>query len=156
MRILFVCLGNICRSPTAAAVMNDLVRKEGLEDEIEIDSAGTGDWHAGQPADRRAQAELKRRGVDLEHTARQVKHWDFDEFDLIIAMDRDNYDDLRELAPTREAEKKVHLLRSFDPKADDDEVPDPWYGGADEFGDVFDMIDAACHGLLDYVKTEWL
>jgi protein-tyrosine phosphatase len=156
MRILFVCMGNICRSPTAEGVMRRLVRDAGLEDSIEIDSAGTGGWHAGEPPDERATVAARRRGVRLEGAARQVRPADFDDFDLLIAMDRANLRELLVLAPDEEAAEKVRLLREFDPTsagAPDLDVPDPYYGGDRGFETVLDMIEAACRGLLDELRA---
>ena len=115
MRILFVCMGNICRSPTAEAVMRGLLRAEGLEHAVTLDSAGTGGWHAGAPPDARAVAAARSRGVVVEGAARQVTAADFDDFDLLLAMDRDNERELRAVAPDGAARAKVRLLREFDP-----------------------------------------
>jgi protein-tyrosine phosphatase len=155
MRILFVCMGNICRSPTAEGVMRALVREAGLEEEIEVDSAGTGDWHVGSPPDSRSSEAAARRGVTLTGAARQVSPDDFDEFDLIVAMDRANLRALRGLAPGAEARERVRLLREYDPAASggvDLDVPDPYYGGERGFDDVLDLVEAACRGLLDQVR----
>src|ERR1700750_1277466 len=150
MRILFVCMGNICRSPTAEGVMRSLLRGEGLEDEIEVDSAGTGRWHAGDPPHARATAAAARRGVVLEGAARQVRPSDFEDFDLLLAADRENLRDLRRIAPDEDAREKVRLLRSYDPRAGNDlDVPDPYYGGPDGFEEVLDLVDAARRGLLE-------
>jgi protein-tyrosine phosphatase len=154
-RILMVCMGNICRSPTAEAVMRGLVREAGLEDEIELDSAGIGDWHVGHAPDARATEAAARRGVTLAGSARQVRPRDFDDFDLLLAMDRDNHAELRALAPDAAAAEKVHMLREFDPAsagAPDLDVPDPYYGGAQGFETVLDQVEAACRGLLDSVR----
>ena len=156
MRILFVCMGNICRSPTAEGVMRRLVRDAGLEESIEIDSAGTGGWHAGEPPDERATLAARRRGVRLEGAARQVRPADFGEFDLLIAMDRANLGELLAVAPDEEAAEKVRLLREFDPAsagAPDLDVPDPYYGGDRGFEAVLDMVEAACRGLLDELRA---
>ena len=154
MRILFVCMGNICRSPTAEGVMRSLLREQGLEDEIEVDSAGTGGWHAGDPPDSRATAAAARRGIDLDGAARQVTQADFDRFDLLVAMDRENLRHLRAIAPDARAREKARLLREFDPRAGGDlDVPDPYYGGADGFDQVLDLVEAACRGLLDEVRA---
>src|SRR5215211_3201117 len=115
MKLLFVCMGNICRSPTAEGVMRHLLREHGLEDEIQIDSAGTGGWHAGHPPDDRATAAALRRGIALEGAARQVRPSDFEEYDLLLAADRENLADLRAIAPDDEAREKIRLLREFDP-----------------------------------------
>jgi protein-tyrosine phosphatase len=153
-RLLFVCLGNICRSPTAEGVMADLVRREGLAEEIEVDSAGTGAWHVGSPPDERASATATARGLTLAGLARRVQPSDFEEFDLILAMDGSNLRDLRALAPDAEARAKVRLLREFDPDASGDlDVPDPYYGGPGGFEDVFDLVTAACEGLLAEIRA---
>jgi protein-tyrosine phosphatase len=148
-------MGNICRSPTAEAVMRSLVREAGLEDEIAIESAGLGDWHVGHPPDRRATEAARRRGVTLAGSARQVRPADFTDFDLLLAMDRDNLRGLRALAPDAEAAEKVRMLREFDPAsagAPDLDVPDPYYGGAQGFETVLDLLEAACRGLLDTLR----
>jgi protein-tyrosine phosphatase len=152
-RLLFICAGNICRSPTAEGVMRSLVRAAGVEDEIEIDSAGTGGWHAGDPPDARATAAAKLRGLTLEGGARQVTQDDFEHYDLLLAADRENVRDLLAIAPSEEAARKVHLLREYDPEASGDlDVPDPYYGGGDGFERVLDLVEAACRGLLDEVR----
>ena len=150
-RLLFVCMGNICRSPTAEAVMRGLVREAGLESEFEIDSAGTGSWHKGDPPDRRATEAAHARGVTLEGAARQVRPRDFEHYDLLLAMDRENLRELRTFSPDNDAAGKARLLRSFDPAsagAPDLDVPDPYYGGPDGFETVLDQVEAACRGLL--------
>jgi protein-tyrosine phosphatase len=159
VRLLFVCMGNICRSPTAEAVMRALVAEEGLEDEIEIDSAGTGSWHVGHPPDRRSTAAAKARGIVMEGAARQVTVADFDDYDLLLAADADNVGALRALAPEGAAAAKIHLLREYDPAAaaaGDLAVPDPYYGGPDGFEHVIDLVDAACRGLLETLRAERL
>ena len=155
-RVAFVCLGNICRSPTAEGVMRDLIRREGLEGEVEVDSAGTGGWHVGHPPDERATAAAQRRSIVLDGAARQVSEGDFEDFDLLIAMDAENLTNLRAIAPGREARRKVRLLREFDPAAvavGDLDVPDPNYGGPHGFDRVLDQVQAACRGLLDEVRS---
>jgi protein-tyrosine phosphatase len=150
-----VCLGNICRSPTAEATMHALVREAGLEERIAIDSAGTGGWHVGEPPDGRAAMAARARGIALEGTARQVRPEDFDDFDLLIAMDRANQRALRQLAPSEEARAKVRLLREFDPASAgeaDLDVPDPYYGAGDGFEEVLDLVAAACAGLLAQIR----
>jgi protein-tyrosine phosphatase len=151
MRLLFVCLGNICRSPTAEGVMRHLLVAEGLADAVELESAGTGDWHVGHAPDHRSTSTAAGRGIELAGEARQVAAADFEAFDLILAMDRSNYDDLLALAPDEEAREHVHLLREYDPEAvaaGELEVPDPYYGGVDGFEDVLDVVTRACEGLL--------
>jgi protein-tyrosine phosphatase len=154
MRILFVCLGNICRSPTAEGVMRRLVAEAGLQDEIEIDSAGTGAYHVGSPPDERATAAALRRGTELAGAARQVADEDFETYDLLLAMDASNLHELRERAPDDEARARVRLLREFDPASEgaaDLDVPDPYYGGPRGFDTVLDQVEAACRGLLDHI-----
>jgi protein-tyrosine phosphatase len=151
MRLLFVCLGNICRSPTAEGVMRHLVREAGLEDRITIDSAGTGGWHVGSPPDERATTAAARRGITLSGAARQVTVADFDAFDLLLVMDRENHAELLRRAPDDEARGKVRFLREFDPESrarGDLEVPDPYYGAERGFEEVLDLVEAACRGLL--------
>jgi protein-tyrosine phosphatase len=156
VRILFVCMGNICRSPTAEGVMRRLLRDEGLEDRIEVESAGTGGWHAGEPPDRRATEAAARRGVTLEGAARQLRVEDFEAFDLLIAMDRENLGGMLAIAPDEAAASRVRLLREFDPEsagAPDLDVPDPYYGGDRGFETVLDLVHAACRGLLNELRA---
>jgi len=153
--VCFVCLGNICRSPTAEGVMRHLVREAGLERSVSVDSAGTGSWHVGDSPDRRACAAGRRRGIEVGGAARQFQRSDFTRFDYVIAMDTTNYDDLLELAPNAEAEKKLHLLRSFDPVSPPKaSVPDPYYGGAEGFDEVVELCLAACRPLLERIRRE--
>jgi protein-tyrosine phosphatase len=135
--------------------MRRLVDDAGLADRIVIDSAGTGGWHAGSPPDPRSVTAAGQRGIVLAGSARQVRLSDFDDFDLLVALDGANARDLRRLAPDDDARAKVRLLRGFDPASDDGDldVPDPYYGGADGFGHVLDLVDAACRGLLDELRT---
>ena len=148
MNVLFVCTGNICRSPTAAGVLADLVRRAGLEDVIHVESAGTHDYHVGQPPDARAQAHAERRGYDLSALrARQVRRRDFVEFDLIVAMDRGHLEILVRNCPEEHQDK----LRLLVPGRD---VPDPYYGGADGFDRVLDLVEAGCLALLDELRRE--
>jgi protein-tyrosine phosphatase len=154
MRILFVCMGNICRSPTAEGVMRRVLDEEGLADRVRVESAGTGGWHIGEPPDERATLAARRRGVTLDGAARQVRSDDFGDFDLLIAMDRGNLGELLAIAPDEEAAEKVRLLREFDPAASGDlDVPDPYYGADRGFETVLDMAEAACRGLLDELRA---
>jgi protein-tyrosine phosphatase len=155
VRLLFVCLGNICRSPTAEAVMRAVVAREGLGDAVTIDSAGTGAWHVGNPPDERATAAARRRDVVLQGAARQVTREDFAAFDLLVAADRSNAAALRRMAPDDAARAKVVLLRGYDPDAvaaGELDVPDPYDGGPDGFDHVLDVVEAACEGLLATVQ----
>jgi protein-tyrosine phosphatase len=154
-RVCFVCLGNICRSPMADVVMRAFVRDAGLEDRLEVSSAGTGDWHIGGPADQRAVAALARRGYDgTAHQARQFTGSWFAVHDLVLALDGANLATLHEIAAP-EQRAKVRLLREFDSQAGSDlDVPDPYYGGSGSFDEVLDMVERSCHGLLDYLHRE--
>src|SRR6185312_9728777 len=148
-------MGNICRSPMAEIVMRSMVRESGLEDQIELSSAGTGGWHVGDQADQRARATLAARGYDADsHRARQfAAHW-FDENDLVLAVDESTYSTLRSLDPEAAAEK-LRLLREFDPLAGGDlDVPDPYYGGRRGFDDVLDMVERSCRGLFEHLRQD--
>jgi protein-tyrosine phosphatase len=151
VRICFVCLGNICRSPIAEAVMRRLVADEGWT-EVTVDSAGTGDWHLGEPPDPRTRDTLQRRGLAIDHVAQRFGAADLARFDLVIAMDRNNLRDLRAMATTEEERAKVRLLRSFDPQASAPDVPDPYYGKPSDFELVLEVCEAACRGLLEHVR----
>ena len=151
--VCFVCLGNICRSPTAEGIFKKLVREAGLDDRITIESRGTGDWHTGEPADARARAAAERRGVVLDGTACRFEREDFARFDVILSMDTRVLDTLRRMARTDGERERVHNFRAFDPDAlPDAPVPDPYYGGADGFDEVFDICEAGCRGLLAHVR----
>lgn len=151
MRVLFVCLGNICRSPTAEGVFRHKVRGAGLEDRIEIDSAGTGDWHVGKAPDARTRVAALRRGYDLSSLrARQVGASDFSRYDLILAMDHANLKDLQRLRGGASGAELDLFLRRYELEID--EVPDPYYGGEDGFEQVLDLVERACDGLLMEVK----
>lgn len=155
VRICFVCLGNICRSPTAEGVMRHLVREQGLEGRIEIDSAGTAAYHAGESPDRRATLTARRRGIELAGRARQFKRRDWERFDYVLAMDTSNFHDLERSAPSQPARDKLSLLRDFDPASSSGAgVPDPYYGGDAGFDEVLDLCEAACRGLLEHLQKE--
>ena len=154
--VSFVCMGNICRSPTAEAVMRHLVAEAGLGHAISVDSAGTGAWHVGEERDRRSRAVAQRRGMPITGEARQFGRGDFERFDLVLALDEDNERALRDLAPNQEATAKIHLLRSFEQgAAPGSEVPDPYYGGPEGFERVFDICLAACRGLLEHLRRTY-
>jgi protein-tyrosine phosphatase len=155
IRVSFVCLGNICRSPTAEGIMRHLVERAGLSDAIDVESAGTGTWHLGERADRRARETAEGRGVMLNGRAQQFSAPDFDRLDYILVMDVAIKNALARLTTSDEARAKLHLLRAFDPASPPDApVPDPYYGGPDGFENVFDICDAACRGLLDHIRRE--
>jgi protein-tyrosine phosphatase len=153
VRICFVCLGNICRSPTAEGIMVHLLAQHALADYFEIESAGTAAYHVGERPDRRTLRTAAARGVDLPSCARAFEAHDFARFDYVIAMDSSNRDALLKLAPTAEDRKKVHLLRSFDRQADASDVPDPYFGGDGGFEYVFDVCESACLGLLAELRA---
>jgi protein-tyrosine phosphatase len=155
-RVLFVCLGNICRSPLAEGVFRHLVRQRGLEDHYEIDSAGTGSWHVGAPPDERSAEVARRNGVPLEGTARQVTPSDLSTFDWVIAMDGENLRDLEAIRSRQPGTAQVHLLRDFDPEPGDREVPDPYYGGPRGFDHVYELVRRSSEAFLDHLEAERL
>lgn len=148
-KILFVCLGNICRSPMAEAVMRKLVKDRGLETEFELDSAGLISYHEGEGADPRMKSHAYRHGYNLTHISRPVKELDFEVFDLIVGMDDSNWDRLHRLAPTMEAEEKIVRMTDYCRTHVIDHVPDPYYGGAQGFENVIEILEDACEGLLE-------
>ncbi len=156
-RVTFVCTGNICRSPIARVVVEELIREQGLEDRVELDSAAIGDWHVGEAADPRALAVLTRHGYDGSfHRARQLEPDEISAADLVIAMDRGHADVLRVWARTQQNRAKVRLLRSFDPGAEphDQDLADPYYGDDDGFRAVLEQVRAAAPGLVEAVREE--
>lgn len=153
MKILFVCLGNICRSPLAEALFADLVAQEGLSRSIVVDSAGIAGYHAGELADPRSRACGRRHGLDLVHRARPVVAADFENFDLLIGMDESNLADLRRQAPTAAARKRVRLFREWDP-AGPGEVPDPYYGTDEDFEAVWHLCERSAPGLLREIRAK--
>lgn len=148
-RILFICLGNICRSPMAEAVMNRIVEEAGRAADFEIDSAGLISYHEGEESDPRMQAHARRRGYRLTHLSRPVHESDFRHFDLIIGMDDANIDRLRRLSPDLETDRKIHRMTEFCINKVVDHVPDPYYGGAQGFENVIDILEDACRGLYE-------
>ncbi|HET9694539.1 MAG TPA: low molecular weight protein-tyrosine-phosphatase [Steroidobacteraceae bacterium] len=152
MRVLFVCMGNICRSPTAEAVFRAFVQREAPELQVEIDSAGTHDYHVGEPPDPRALRAAARRGVDISGLrARQVEQADYERFDLILAMDRSNQAELIERSPPA-YRPRIRLLLEFAGAAGRPDVPDPYYGGAEGFDQVLDLVEEAAAGLLEEIR----
>ena len=151
-KLLFVCLGNICRSPSAENIMNHLIEKAGLGDRITCDSAGTGGYHIGSPPDSRMAMAARKQNIELLGAARKFQRIYFENFDLILAMDRDNYRNILALDNTGKYQDKVHLMCEFCQKYDLKEVPDPYYGGPEGFDRVIDLLLDACEGLLHYVK----
>ena len=153
-RVLFVCLGNICRSPAAEGIFRRIIENDGKEDNWVIDSAGIGSWHTGQLPDTRMRVHARRRGLELTHHARQVKPADFEDFDLIIGMDSSNVSDLRNLAPTPEDEKKIHAMAEWmgGVASRYDHIPDPYYEGAEGFELVLDLLEDSLQKLYDDLR----
>ena len=155
--ISFVCLGNICRSPLAQGVFQDLVNREKLDQKIFISSAGTGNWHIGNLPDERMRQTAQSNGIKLDSRAKQFQSEDFNRFNLVLAMDHSNLSRLSEIAPSSLPPDKLMLFRSFDPESNrDQDVPDPYYGGAKGFEDVYFMVKRTCPPLLDYIKSRFL
>jgi protein-tyrosine phosphatase len=150
-KVLFVCMGNICRSPAAEGAFRDLVEKAGLSGEFVIDSAGTGAWHEGEPADRRMRQAAERRGLTLTSLARAVRPDDYEHFDVILAMDTDNLRALRKRAPAAH-HHKIRLFRDLDPEEPGLDVPDPYYGPEGGFEDVLDIVTRTSQALLEELR----
>lgn len=154
--ILFVCLGNICRSPAAEGIMRDVVKSEGAESRFDLDSAGTGRYHIGELPDKRMRVHASRRGYDLVHRCRQVKEADFDRFDIILAMDASNEANLKRFAPTPEAEEKIIRMADFVDLGQGyyDYIPDPYYEGSEGFELVLDLLENGCRNLFEALRAE--
>ena len=153
-KLLFVCLGNICRSPSAENIMNHLIQEAGLTDKISCDSAGTSGYHIGASPDRRMNIAAQKQGLSLQGKSRKLTPSDLQQFDLILAMDRENYQDILYLDREGKYESKVRLMCDFATGKSDREVPDPYYGGEDGFDRVIELLFDACQGLLDHVTKE--
>jgi protein-tyrosine phosphatase len=149
-RVLFVCLGNICRSPAAEGIFKHIAQERGLN--VEVDSAGTSGWHEGEPADGRMRRTARHRGYELTSVSRPVRRSDFSHFDLLVAMDDSNYNYLRELATTSEEEDKIVRMADFLDRKDFDHIPDPYYGGAEGFNLVIDLLEEASENLADKIQ----
>ena len=152
IKVIFVCMGNICRSPTAHGVFENLVAQHRLEEHIQIASAGTHAYHIGEQPDPRSQSAAKRRGIAMSHIrAQKVEPEDFEFYDYVLAMDRSNYRNLEQICPPEHVQK-LQLFLEFAPHFNEVEVPDPYYGGPQGFERVLDMVEAASQGLLDHIK----
>ena len=152
--VLFVCMGNICRSPTAEGIFRHILKEKGLSDSFELDSAGTHAYHVDAPPDHRAQQTAQSRGIDLSDLrGRKVTASDFDKFDYVLAMDKDNYAILADMCPTAQSEN-LSLFLDFAKDLTIDEVPDPYYGGTGGFEKVFDMLELASLGLIEHIQTK--
>ncbi|MBK5194501.1 MAG: low molecular weight phosphotyrosine protein phosphatase [Proteiniphilum sp.] len=155
IRLLFVCLGNICRSPAAEGIMSGIVEKNGLQDIIDVDSAGTSGWHQGDLPDERMRSHGEKRGYDFCSHARKFRESDFDDFDYIIVMDENNYSSVKSLASGKDQADKIHLMTEFSVQFNyHNHIPDPYYGGSSGFELVLDLLEDACEGLLQVIKKE--
>jgi protein-tyrosine phosphatase len=155
VKVCFVCLGNICRSPLAQGVFEALVKKEGLQDQIIISSAGVGNWHVGNPPDSRMQQTAQKHGITLNSLAQQFHATDFKEMDLVLAMDHSNLSALQLMRPESELKSKLLLFRTFDPEGNDNlEVPDPYYGENNGFEMVYHIVKRTCPKVLEYLQRE--
>jgi protein-tyrosine phosphatase len=154
IRVLFVCMGNICRSPLAESVFRHLVRERGMEDRFEIDSAGTSGYHAGDPPDARSVATARARGVTVSGASRPLSRRDLHDFDYVIVMDAENRAEVDRLRSSAGGAARVHRLREWDPERSGLDVPDPYYGGTSGFEEVHDIVERSCAALLDHLLAQ--
>ena len=152
-KLCFVCLGNICRSPTAEGVFQHLVNERSLQPYFEVDSAGTSAYHVGESANNKSQQTANRHGITLHSKARQFESFDLDYFDLVLAMDQENLTNIKRMSNGSTEEAKIGMLRDFDPDPGDGEVPDPYYGGIQGFENVFQIVKRSCVALLDRLES---
>ena len=154
-RVLFVCLGNICRSPLAEAIFDQMLKEKGLEAEISCDSSGTGGWHVGELPDPRTRAVAQQYGVPLDHRGRQFSVADFETYDYIVAMDQENYAHIKGMAPhTNTPSYQLHLMRDFDTTSGEPDVPDPYWGGEQGFDDMYHLLSRSCAKLLAHIQAQ--
>ena len=156
VRVLFVCLGNICRSPLGAAILKKKIAVAGLGQWVEVDSCGTSNYHIGDNADPRTIANASANGVGIEHCARQLTEDDIDRFDFIFAMDKSNYQNILRVKNGEVSPGKIRMIREFDPHSGGGEVPDPYHGGPNEFQEVFDILDRSTARFVEYLETSVL
>lgn len=155
VKVLFVCLGNICRSPLAAAILKSKIKSNGMSEWVEVDSCGTSNYHIGDGADPRTIANASLNGVPIEHAARQLCSDDLESFDFIFAMDKSNYQNILRLADGRNVQDKVKLMREFDPLSKGGEVPDPYHGGEKDFQEVYEILDRSVTHFIAYLKEAY-
>jgi protein-tyrosine phosphatase len=151
MKILFVCLGNICRSPLAEALLLHKIKERGWENKFQINSCGTANYHIGEPPDHRTIKNAAKNGITIHHLGRQLTASDLNEFDMILAMDRSNYLNIQKLDKGLRNGSKIFMMRDFDPLAKGKDVPDPWSGDENDFQEVFEILDRSTDGLVDYL-----
>lgn len=155
VRVLFVCLGNICRSPLGAAILKKKISENGMDRWVEVDSCGTSNYHIGDGADPRTIANASKNGVPIDHCARQLTEEDLSRFDYVFAMDKSNYQNILRLVPEAEAlRQRVRMMREFDPLSKGGEVPDPYHGGEQGFQDVFDILDRSTDGFIAHLQGD--
>ena len=153
--IMFVCQGNICRSPLAQALFEHLLQRRGVTASYRVDSTGVSSYHVGESADRRMRETAARHGITVNHRARAVTQRDLEQYNLILAMDRDNYTILQRKAQSQEQRSRIRMFRDFDPAADGAiDVPDPWYGGMNGFQNVYEIVERTCEALLDQLEGD--
>lgn len=155
VRVLFVCLGNICRSPLGAAILKKKVKDKGMDSWVEVDSCGTSNYHIGDNADPRTIASAKQHGVPIDHCARQLTAADLDTFDFIFAMDKSNYHNIVKLSQEKNIREKVRMMREFDPVPEGGEVPDPYHGTEEDFKKVFDILDRSTERFADHLLEKY-
>ena len=156
VKVLFVCLGNICRSPMAEGLFTHLIQESDLDERIQVDSCGTSGWHIGEPADRRMRQTAQAHGISLTSVSRKIDHSDFREFDYIIAMDQSNLRDVLNMKENsaQDSQSSIMMMREFDPQGKGLGVPDPYYGGDDGFEEVFQILMRSCEGFLEHVRQQ--
>lgn len=154
-KILFVCLGNICRSPLAEAIFKEKIKASKLEDHFEADSCGTSNYHIGDPPDSRTIANARKNGVAISHLGRQLCTDDLEQYDYILAMDQSNYQNILRLTNAQQYSGKVSLMRTYDPEGKGKEVPDPYYGGESQFQEVFDILDRSMDTFIAHLREKY-